>query len=69
MLTKQEMILDQQQSILHILNSKQLQDTSYKIEDGLLPVKDQQGLKTLEQKLHPSNFKEKLVNLEFSLGL
>lgn len=40
MLTKQEMILDQQQSILRILNSKEFQDSSYKIEDGLLPVKD-----------------------------
>ncbi|MGL5902123.1 MAG: hypothetical protein ACRCZO_05500, partial [Cetobacterium sp.] len=59
MLTKQEMILDQQQSIIRILNSKELQDTHYKTEDGLLPVKDPQGLKTLEQKLQTSDFKEK----------
>lgn len=63
MLTKQEMILDQQQSILRILNAKQPQDTDYVIEHGLLPVKDFQGLITLEQKLQAVDFKEKLVSL------
>lgn len=62
MLTKQEMILDQQQSILRILNAKQPQDTDYVIEHGLLPVKDFQGLITLEQKLQAVDFKEKLVS-------
>ncbi|KAK2905492.1 hypothetical protein Q8A67_007291 [Cirrhinus molitorella] len=62
MLTKQEMILNQQQSILRILNGKQLQDTDFVIEDGLLPVKDLQALKMLEQKLQAVDFKEKLIN-------
>ncbi len=62
MLTKQEMILDQQQSILRLLNAKQPQDTDYVIEHGLLPVKDFQGLITLEQKLQAVDFKEKLVS-------
>uniref|UniRef100_A0A672LHI4 DUF4806 domain-containing protein n=1 Tax=Sinocyclocheilus grahami TaxID=75366 RepID=A0A672LHI4_SINGR len=62
MLTKQEMILDQQQSILRILNAKHPQDTDYVIERGLLPVKDLQALNTLEQKLQSVDFKEKLIN-------
>lgn len=62
MLTKQELILDQQQSILRLLNAKQPQDTDYVIEHGLLPVKDFQGLITLEQKLQAVDFKEKLVS-------
>ncbi|KTF79083.1 hypothetical protein cypCar_00014040 [Cyprinus carpio] len=62
MLTKQEMILDQQQSILRILNAKQPQDTDYVIEHGLLPVKDLLALNTLEQKLRAVDFKEKLIN-------
>ncbi|XP_077091506.1 uncharacterized protein LOC143742509 [Siphateles boraxobius] len=66
MLTKQEMILDQQQSILRILNAKQLQDTNSKIEDGLLPVKDFESLKRLEQKLLSPDLKENLIN---NLGL
>ncbi|XP_052409880.1 uncharacterized protein LOC127956169 [Carassius gibelio] len=62
MLTKQEMILDQQQSILRILNAKQSQDTDYVIEHGLLPVKDLLALNMLEQKLRAVDFKEKLIN-------
>lgn len=61
MLTKQEMSFDQQQSILHIRNARQLQDTNYDVEDVRLQMKEPQGFQRLEQKLQENDFKEKIV--------
>ena len=62
MLTKQEMILDQQKHILHLLKARQQDVSEYQINDDLLPVKDQQGLKNLESQLQESDFRMKLVS-------
>ncbi|CDQ63745.1 unnamed protein product [Oncorhynchus mykiss] len=62
MLTKQEMILEQQTLILRLLQTAQQNGAEYAIEGGLLPLKDQQSLQRLETDLQGADFKLKLIN-------
>ncbi|XP_041747830.1 uncharacterized protein LOC121577900 isoform X2 [Coregonus clupeaformis] len=62
MLTKQEVILEQQTLILRLLQTGQQNGAEYAIEEGLLPLKDQQGLQSLETDLQGADFKVKLIN-------
>ncbi|XP_064806417.1 uncharacterized protein LOC135523574 isoform X4 [Oncorhynchus masou masou] len=62
MLTKQEMILEQQTLILRLLQTAQQNGAEYAIEGGLLPLKDQQSLQRLEIDLQGADFKLKLIN-------
>lgn len=62
MLTKQEMILEQQTLILRLLQTAQQNGAEYAIEGGLLPLKDQQSLQSLETDLQGADFKLKLVS-------
>eukprot|EP00063_Salmo_salar_P060531 XP_014035366.1 PREDICTED: uncharacterized protein LOC106589651 isoform X2 [Salmo salar] len=62
MLTKQEMILEQQTLILRLLQTAQQNGAEYAIEGGLLPLKDQQSLQSLETDLQGADFKLKLIN-------
>ncbi|XP_056275980.1 uncharacterized protein LOC130197360 isoform X2 [Pseudoliparis swirei] len=62
MLTKQEMILEQQTRILQILHARKQDASQFEIDEGLLPVRDQQGLQRLESQLQESDFRSKLIN-------
>ncbi|XP_048828365.1 uncharacterized protein LOC125705993 [Brienomyrus brachyistius] len=60
-LTKQEMILEQQTFILRLLQARQnTQDCE--IEEGLLPVHDIEALQNVEVQLSNGEFKERLMN-------
>ncbi|XP_023696454.1 uncharacterized protein [Paramormyrops kingsleyae] len=60
-LTKQEMILEQQSLILKLLQAQQQTPTD-NIEEGLLPLKDLEALHALEGQLHSLDMREKLIN-------
>ncbi|KAL1006947.1 hypothetical protein UPYG_G00079520 [Umbra pygmaea] len=61
-LTKLEMVLEQQTLILRLIQPSQQNAAEYAMEDGLLPLMDQQGLQRLETDLLEAEFKVKLIN-------
>ncbi|TNN56495.1 hypothetical protein EYF80_033292 [Liparis tanakae] len=62
MLTKQEMILEQQTCILQILHERKHDASQFETDEGVLPVRDQQGLQRPESQLQESDFRSKLIN-------
>uniref|UniRef100_A0A667YTF4 DUF4806 domain-containing protein n=1 Tax=Myripristis murdjan TaxID=586833 RepID=A0A667YTF4_9TELE len=62
MLTKQEMILEQQAHMLHLQKAKDQDMSEYHLDEGLLPVRDREGLLNLEVKLQDADIRSKLVS-------
>lgn len=62
MLTKQEMILEQQAHMLHLQKAKDQDMSEYHLDEGLLPVRDREGLLNLEPKLQDADIRSKLVS-------
>lgn len=56
------MILEQQTRILQILHARKQDASQFEIDEGLLPVRGQQGLQRLESQLQESDFRSKLIN-------
>lgn len=63
MLTKQEMILEQQARMLHLQKAKDQDMSEYHIDEDLLPVRDREGLLNLEAKLQDADIRSKLVGI------
>ncbi|XP_052458993.1 uncharacterized protein LOC128017589 isoform X2 [Carassius gibelio] len=62
-LTKLEMVLDQQTTILRLLQLREDQGQLLDIEEGLLPLQDLPRLLSLEQRIQQSpDYKQKLIN-------
>nr|XP_055049580.1 uncharacterized protein LOC129435105 isoform X2 [Misgurnus anguillicaudatus] len=62
-LTKLEMVLDQQSTILRLLQLREVQVQALDIEESLLPLKELPQLLSLEQRVQQSpDYKQKLVN-------
>ncbi|KAA0721524.1 hypothetical protein E1301_Tti021149 [Triplophysa tibetana] len=62
-LTKLEMVLDQQTTILRLLQLREVQVRSFDIEESSLPLKDLPHLHSLEERMQQSpEYKQKLVN-------
>ncbi|XP_042610030.1 uncharacterized protein LOC109079198 [Cyprinus carpio] len=62
-LTKLEMVLDQQSTILRLLQLREDQGQLLNIEEGLLPLQDLPQLLSLEQRIQQSpDYKQKLIN-------